>query len=198
MANIASHFLTQNASLRLEVLARQRREREEKQERRAQVGREKRASPPSGMPPRQRRQFLQEQAAAGKQASAEKEAARSKFRIPLSLDCAARAGQLDFVEKFIAAGADVNKKNINGDTPIMIAARNDHPDTDHDIVSALIKAGARLDIKNIYGATARDYAARNPELVKIIDAALSAGNNPSTEASSVTKPVQSKPAPFKP
>lgn len=187
MANIASHFLTQNALLRLDVLARQRREREEEQERRGKL-----ESPPSGMPPRRQRRFLQEQAAA------EKEAARSKFRIPLSLDCAARAGQLDFVEKFIAAGADVNKKNINGDTPIMIAARNDHPDTDHDIVSSLIKAGAQLDIKNIYGATARDYAARSLKIVKLIDAALSAGNSPSTEASSVTRPVQSKPAQFKP
>lgn len=57
-----------------------------------------------------------------------------------ALHAAVRARDLAIVRRLIAAGADVNAEQSNGETPIQTARYNGAPD---EIVAALLEAGAR-------------------------------------------------------
>ena len=58
------------------------------------------------------------------------------------------------IDSLLNAGADINKQNDNGDTPLHIAASVN----DIDTFKYLLKQGADKDIKNIYGNNPIDIA----------------------------------------
>jgi uncharacterized protein len=62
-------------------------------------------------------------------------------------------GDLDFIKKLIAFGADVNEKSY-GLTPLMIAARYNKV----EIMKLLIAKGAKVEEKTNFGADALKYA----------------------------------------
>ncbi|MCX5922895.1 MAG: ankyrin repeat domain-containing protein [Candidatus Dependentiae bacterium] len=75
----------------------------------------------------------------------------------------------------IKAGADVNAKDAEGETPLMLASRSSQPIT-LEIMEALIKANADINAKNKIGQTALDIARKknNTKAVNIITKALEA------------------------
>ncbi|MGL2986859.1 ankyrin repeat domain-containing protein [Flavobacterium sp. RSSA_27] len=62
-------------------------------------------------------------------------------------------GDLEFIKKLIAFGADVNEKSY-GLTPLMIAARYNKV----EIMKLLIAKGAKVEEKTSFGADALQYA----------------------------------------
>ena len=72
----------------------------------------------------------------------------------------------DIVEYLHQAGADVNIKDSDGNTPLMVAARQGCGDE----VKYLHEAGADINIRNIYGNTAVMYAAqyRHGDIVRYL------------------------------
>jgi ankyrin repeat protein len=65
------------------------------------------------------------------------------------------------VVQAIQAGADLNARDEEGETPLMIACMR-NPNT--EVVSTLLKAGAEAKIKDNRGRTALDYAENNETL----------------------------------
>lgn len=87
---------------------------------------------------------------------------------PLML--AAQQGRLELVEQLLAAGADVNLLNDDGNGALWFACV--HGDT--RLLSRVIEAGADLDNQNVNGATALIYAASAGKL-EVANALVSAG-----------------------
>jgi len=73
---------------------------------------------------------------------------------------------LTVVTHLLESGANPNKENHRGESPLIHAARSDRA----DIVQALLFFGANLDHKDSKGKTALDYAIENKrgEVVKIL------------------------------
>jgi hypothetical protein len=71
----------------------------------------------------------------------------------------------------IDAGADLNARDDNGWTPLMVAARSETP----EIVTLLIEAGADVNAMNDNGYTPLWFAnpgfGSTPEIIKILKAA---------------------------
>ncbi|KAL3919094.1 MAG: hypothetical protein SGPRY_005758 [Prymnesium sp.] len=61
----------------------------------------------------------------------------------MALSDAALRGELAEVERLLEANANVNEKNINGESPLHCAAYNGH----HEVVDRLIQANANLNEK---------------------------------------------------
>jgi ankyrin repeat protein len=76
------------------------------------------------------------------------------------LDVAAQEGPLDVVELLVKAGAEVNKPDSHGQTPLRVAARNGRT----DIVKFLLSKGAEVDTKGNDGATPLEHAASKGHL----------------------------------
>ncbi|XP_070608592.1 fibronectin type 3 and ankyrin repeat domains protein 1 [Erythrolamprus reginae] len=72
---------------------------------------------------------------------------------PLFRLCAL-SGKTDVAIILINAGADVNVKDKDGKTPLMVAALNNH----EDLVALLLEKGADPDIKNEFGKGALEMA----------------------------------------
>jgi ankyrin repeat protein len=87
----------------------------------------------------------------------------------VSLFNAAAKGDLDRVRVCIAAGADVNAKQGNGATALLLAAEEGHT----KVVQALLAAGADVNASMSVGATALMLAAQNGHL-EVASALLSA------------------------
>ncbi len=80
-----------------------------------------------------------------------------------ALSLAAYFGKLPYVERLVAAGADVN---FYGWSPLAYAAYNGHT----EVAAYLIKRGADVNAKTENGSTALFFAARfdHPDLVKLL------------------------------
>ena len=63
-------------------------------------------------------------------------------------------GKEDLVEYLYCRGADVNAKDAEGNTPLMLAVIYDHPKT----VKKLVEIGAKIEETDVYGFNARDKA----------------------------------------
>ena len=74
---------------------------------------------------------------------------------------ACRNGQLEVVRKLIGLGADVDKKNHNGDTPMLVAAKENHDDV---LLALISEFGCDIDTNDQHGNTLLHLACRNGEL----------------------------------
>jgi len=72
----------------------------------------------------------------------------------ISIYEAADDGNIEAVQQHIAAGADVNTKNIRGATPLHYAAANGHK----KIAALILAKGASVNAKDVDGTTPLDYA----------------------------------------
>src|SRR5207245_5242061 len=72
---------------------------------------------------------------------------------------ASAGGPTDVVAALLAAGADINVKDVRGMTPLMLAAANDH--TSPDVIRLLLAKGADLQAKSPEGETALDWALKS-------------------------------------
>lgn len=83
-----------------------------------------------------------------------------------ALQKATENGRLEIVKMLLAAGAEVDKKNIVGDTALMLASRWGQT----EIAKELLKAGADVNAKNNCGNTALDIAkkSRQGALIKLL------------------------------
>ncbi len=68
---------------------------------------------------------------------------------------AALSGDLEWVQRLIVKGADVNEKSSQGETPLMVAALAGQG----EIASYLLQRGADIDARNTSGLTALHAAA---------------------------------------
>lgn len=84
-----------------------------------------------------------------------------------------KARDIDQVQRWIDAGADVNARNKKGATPLFNAARKGWPDA----VRLLLASGARIEVSNDSGETLAMAAARSPSW-ECFDLLLGAGMNP--------------------
>lgn len=75
-----------------------------------------------------------------------------------ALHVVAPYGPIEMVKVLLEAGADVNAKDIQGMTPLMMAVASDYQDP--EIVRMLLARGADRTIKSRDGLTALDYARR--------------------------------------
>lgn len=82
---------------------------------------------------------------------------------------AAQDGRLAVVKKAVAEGLDLNEKDQNGFTALMLAAQNGHA----DVVEFLVGKGADINIESKLGHTALDWAKRknHPEAAAILEEA---------------------------
>ena len=79
-------------------------------------------------------------------------------------------GYLDIVKALLAAGADKDKVDEDGDTPLMMAATQGCL----KVVQVLLKAGAKVDKADKYGHTALIGATDNGH-TQVVEALLKAG-----------------------
>eukprot|EP00322_Chrysochromulina_rotalis_P031890 CAMPEP_0115849920 /NCGR_PEP_ID=MMETSP0287-20121206/11699_1 /TAXON_ID=412157 /ORGANISM="Chrysochromulina rotalis, Strain UIO044" /LENGTH=246 /DNA_ID=CAMNT_0003303905 /DNA_START=420 /DNA_END=1160 /DNA_ORIENTATION=+ len=75
------------------------------------------------------------------------------------LQCAARQGTVDDVERLIAAGADVNVADIHASTPLHAAARSGSADK----IERLVAAGADIEARDRYGHSPLHVACANEQ-----------------------------------
>lgn len=75
------------------------------------------------------------------------------FNTPSPFCNAIIKGDVETVKKFVEYGADVNE-NVNGVTPLMLAARYNRV----EIINFLLDNGAKLDALDQYGHSALYYA----------------------------------------
>ena len=68
----------------------------------------------------------------------------------ITLNIAVHKGDLYKVKEFVESGCNVNKKDIYGNSPIIIASYNNH----FEILKYLTEYGANLNVKDKYGNTA--------------------------------------------
>ena len=83
-----------------------------------------------------------------------------------------KTGTPEQLQAAIKAGANVNDRNIFGETPLMLAASfNENP----DVITTLLNAGARLDDRDKNGWTPLIRAAWFNENPEVITTLLNAG-----------------------
>ncbi len=94
---------------------------------------------------------------------------------------AVKLGNLDKVKAMIASGIDVNAKNKDGLTAVMVAAWAGKP----ELLKAMIAAGADVNAKDKFGNTALHFAAAIGDAKWVKD--LSTGKHPSIKVKSTKK-----------
>jgi uncharacterized protein len=82
-----------------------------------------------------------------------------------ALHRAAAQGFYDMSEALLDAGADINARDMDEQTPLIVAVETNHPVT----VRLLLDRGADVSIEDINGNTAESIAKNNPRLVKILN-----------------------------
>ena len=88
---------------------------------------------------------------------------RSRRYTPLM--AAVARGHLESVEILIAAGADVNVIATEGESAIILAAK----ETQSESINVLVKAGADVNMVGDYGYTAMMWAAARPSTSQAVD-----------------------------
>ncbi len=73
---------------------------------------------------------------------------------------AAKNSTPEIIEILIDAGADVNSRDAEGQTPLMWAAESNAP----EVVQLLLDKGANASLKDEYGKTAFEYAQENEDI----------------------------------
>lgn len=84
-----------------------------------------------------------------------------------TLMCAAHYNEdPEVISALFRAGADVNAKDIRGQTPLIHAVYNSNP----EMITALLNVGALTGVRDNWGRTAMDYAElfAKPEAIKIL------------------------------
>lgn len=76
---------------------------------------------------------------------------------------AAYQGKLEVCRALIAAGADLNKANCNGTSPLMYAKNYGVVSGDFSLCQLLLDRGAELAHKDLFSRTVVDYAVREKE-----------------------------------
>jgi len=71
---------------------------------------------------------------------------------------------IDLVKIILASGADVNARNYDGNTPLILAADIDDSENSIDLIELLIKAGADVNAADDYGWTPLLIAVINDNL----------------------------------
>ena len=66
------------------------------------------------------------------------------------------------IESLLKAGADIEARDKDGETPLIIAARSNNP----EVIEVLLTGGANAKAKNEAGETALDYAKKNKKIYK--------------------------------
>jgi ankyrin repeat protein len=97
-----------------------------------------------------------------------KEACDPAYAVPFSLLASIRNSTPDEVKKLIQDGADVNAKDMDEVTPLMLAARFNK---NSEVLSVLIDRGAEIDARNYRGWTPLMFASRfneNPEILRVL------------------------------
>jgi len=84
----------------------------------------------------------------------------NKFALSMSLFHAIGKGDIDMVEKLVASGADIHRRNLDGMTPLIYASKVG----DIGIVKYMIKCGSFINMMDRYGYTALIYAIKNNDL----------------------------------
>lgn len=74
---------------------------------------------------------------------------------PLSMFTAAQSGPPELVRRLVTDNFAVNPRNADGETPLMLAAR-DNPDP--EVVRTLLQLGADAQARNLHGQQALHYA----------------------------------------
>ena len=77
---------------------------------------------------------------------------------------AARTGNIEAVKQHIAAGADVNAKDVDGINPLHYATWTDHKET----VELLIDKGADVNAKDAAGNTPLDLSISKLEIAALL------------------------------
>ena len=81
----------------------------------------------------------------------------------LSLHAAAREGQAEAVRLLVSCGAEVDREDSRGRTPLFLSVSGQH----REAARSLLEAGARMDRKDQEGNWIRDLA-RKPDLLDLI------------------------------
>lgn len=90
-----------------------------------------------------------------------------------------KTGSPDLIAKDLKAGASVNARDLNGDTPLLLAA---YKNTDPEAIKVIIKAGAEIDIRNNFGETPLMLAAAGNSNPEVVLALLGAGADPKAKS----------------
>ena len=107
----------------------------------------------------------------------------SEFGSLTALTMSAAFGPPDLISTLLAAGADVNAKDVRGMTPLMLAVANDHQNP--AVIRMLIEHGADPNVKSKPGDTAADWARKTglPGGIELLKAGLANEALPSTPPS---------------
>lgn len=97
-----------------------------------------------------------------------------------------KTGNLEAIQKAIQAGANVNARDLKGDTPLIMAATYA---SDPKIIEVLIKAGADINARGSYGTTPLQAAALDNGQLEITQALLKAGADINTRNNYGHKPL---------
>ena len=90
------------------------------------------------------------------------------------LHFAGAIGDTRAIESRLAAGADVNVRNSNGNTPLHVAVMSDLSGVRVHAIEALVVAGASVGVRNRAGDTPLDLACKNKSkaaLIAVLEAA---------------------------
>lgn len=96
-----------------------------------------------------------------------------KKKMELPLHDAVIAGDADLVDALIRRGANVNKKNFDGETPLLISTLLENM----KVVEKLVNAGADVNLKDNKGNTALQYALNYLDDLNIARILIEAGGN---------------------
>jgi hypothetical protein len=83
----------------------------------------------------------------------------------MALHQAARDGDLARVVELVNGGADIDERDHNGSTPLMLAMYHGHA----DVARLLVERGSDPAVVDLGGRNARDWAEAMPELIPLLE-----------------------------